>query len=1151
MSDDTPAASSPSTKDAVNERVIRERALEALRQGRFDLVEDILTGVEPSPSLLIENLRIYQAELEIQNEELQRSYRRTQQGLDRFMTFFNSLPIAELVIDRHGLIKEANHEAQRLFGLGNAHFHQHFFARLIAEQQRGQVIHAWSHLPEQASRRIEEVALRASDGHLFTADLHIAALASEIEDEVHYVCAIIDRTEAVRQRHALRDLSEQLRENSLSLTERLKELAALHDVLAETSRIDTDPGEVIERVVKRLPAAWQFPEIAEARIQLPTLSAQTSGFRLTPWMQSSPITLPDGTAGEVCVTYRTEPLTRHADVFLPEEADLIRGIATHLSVFFARHADESRLRDSRERYRVLAEFNPEWEYWVGPDGKFLYISPACQRLTGYKAEELLANPQLIEHLIDPRDSDLWQRHSDQTQHQALDAPCLMELRIRTRDDQERWIEHVCAPVRTEDGRFLGRRGVNRDITARKHIEQELRRSEAFLNATGSIARVGGWELERGSDTLRCTQSTFEILERAPSERLALREWLGFFQADDRRILTQCIEHAFEQHHRCDLQLRLDTAQGRSLWVQVTGQPVIEQGETRRILGTLQDITSRMEADASLRQAARVFESTVDGVVITDPNERILAVNRAFTQITGYQEEEVLGQTPRILQSGHHNADFYRAMWDALKRHGQWRGEIWNRHKSGELYPEQLTISSVQDGAGRLTHYVGLFRDISQLKESERQLEYLAHHDPLTGLPNRCLFQSRLEQSLARSKRSGQPLALLFLDLDRFKVVNDTLGHPVGDLLLQQVAEALSSQVRPADTIARLGGDEFVIVLEDILDLKDVEHFANRLLNLLSQPFLIDGRELYITASIGISVHPRDGNTPDILLRHADIAMYQAKAEGRNDYSFFEPIMSEGAAERLRIENELRGALQREEFIIHYQPQIGLEDAHLRGVEALCRWSHPQLGEVSPGQFIPLAEEIGLIGDISAWVLEEGCRQLIRWDQEGFRIPRLAVNLSMRDIERPNLVEQVQDCLARTGLEPERLELEVTESMIMRRTEEAIATLDALRRLGVALAVDDFGTGFSSLAYLKRLPLHRLKIDRGFVEKLTEDPNDDMIVRAVIALGRSLGLEVLAEGIETPAQIEFLCREGCTEGQGYLFSRPISAEQLIDEWRHRL
>jgi len=1151
MHEETPGASSPDHADALNERAIRERALEALRQGRFDLVEDILTGTEPSSSTLIENLRIYQAELEIQNEELQRSHRRTQQGLERFITFFNSLPIAELVIDRQGLIKEANREAQRLFGLGNAHFHQHFFARLIAEQNRGQVVHAWSRLSGNTSRHIEEVALRTSNGHLFTADLHIAALAAESDEEIHYVCAIIDRTEAVRQRHALRDLSEQLRDNSRALNERIKEMAALHDVLTETSHTSADPREVLDRVVNRLPAAWQFPEIAEARIKLSTFSVQTPGFRLTPWMQSATFELPELGTGEIALIYRTEPPTSSREIFLPEEQDLIEAVATHLGVFLARHADESRLRESRERYRVLADFNPEWEYWVGPDGKFLYISPACQRLTGYKAEELLADPQLIERLIDPRDSDLWQRHSDQTRHQSLDAPCLMELRIHTRDGQERWIEHVCGPVRAEDGRFLGRRGVNRDITERKHIEEELRRSEAFLNATGSIARVGGWELERGSDTLRCTQSTFEILDLPVGERLALADWLGFFHPDDGRILAQSIERAFEQRHGCDLQLRLTSARGARLWVQVTGQPIMEREESRFLIGTLQDITSRMEADASLRQAARVFESTVDGVVITDPNERILAVNRAFTQITGYSEEEVLGQTPRVLQSGHHNPDFYRAMWEALSRSGQWRGEIWNRHKSGELYPELLTISSVQDGAGRITHYVGLFRDISQLKESERQLEYLAHHDPLTGLPNRCLFQSRLEQSLARSRRSGQPLALLFLDLDRFKVVNDTLGHPVGDLLLQQVAEALSSQVRPADTIARLGGDEFVVVLEDITGPEDVEHFANRLLNLLGQPFLIDGRELYISASIGISLHPRDGNTPDILLRHADIAMYQAKAEGRNDYSFFEPTMSEGAAERLRIENELRGALQRQEFIVHYQPQIGLEDARLRGVEALCRWQHPQLGNVSPGQFIPLAEEIGLIGDISAWVLEEGCRQLVSWDGEGFRIPRLAVNLSMRDIERPNLVEQVQDCLARSGLAPERLELEVTESMIMRRTEEAIATLDALRQLGVALAVDDFGTGFSSLSYLKRLPLHRLKIDRGFVEKLTEDPNDDMIVRAVIALGRSLGLEVLAEGIETPAQIEFLCREGCTEGQGYLFSRPISAEQLIDEWRHRL
>lgn len=1153
---DEPFTAPETAQNAADERAIRARALEALKLGHFALAESILSGSETNPAALVENLRIYQAELEIQNEELQHSQRQTQHELERFIAFFNSLPIAVLVIERQGLIKEANHEAQRLFGLGNAHFHQHFFVRLIAERDRDQVIHAWSHPLDNQVRQLKEITLRASDGHLFPADLHLALLPSRPADTPHYVCAIIDRTEAVHQRHSLHALSDQLRDNANALQERLKELSALRDILAETSQIvDADISQVLQHVVERLPPAWQFPEIAEARIRLPQLCVQTPGFRLTPWILSTSIALSNGASGELSVIYRTQPPNKHTEaVFLSEEQELIEGVATHLSIFLIRHADEMRLRESREHYRVLAEFNPEWEYWINPEGRYLYVSPACSRITGYSNHEFLADLSLMERIIDPRDSERWKQHTHATLEHTFDECCAMELRVRTRDGEQRWIEHVCAPVRAEDGRFLGRRGVNRDITERKQIEHELRRSEAFLNATGSIARVGGWELECNSDSLRCTQSTYDILAAPSSERLALDDFLDAFHTDDRSLLTQAIAHAFDQQHTCDLQLRLSTREEHQRWVQVTGHALLnDQGEVQGLIGTLQDITGRIEADLSLRQAARVFESTVDGVIITDPDERILAVNRAFSDITGYGEAEVLGETPRLLRSGHHDEQFYRDMWQALEEHGQWRGEIWNRHKSGELYPEMLTISSVQDSVGRTTHYVGLFRDITQAKESERQLEYLAHHDPLTGLPNRALFQSRLEQSLGRSRRSGKPLALLFLDLDRFKVVNDTLGHSVGDLLLQQVGEALSSQVRPADTIARLGGDEFVIVLEEIADCEIATFFLERLLDLFREPFIIEAREFHITASIGISMHPHDGTTPDVLLRHADIAMYQAKAEGRNRFCFFDSTMSEGADERLYIENELRGALQRDEFIIHYQPQVWLADQEVRlcGIEALCRWHHPRLGEVSPGQFIPLAEEIGIIGEIATWMLETGCRQLIRWDQQGFRIPRLAVNLSMRDIERDDLVEQVSRTLHRTGLAPERLELEVTESMIMRRTEHAIATLNALRALGVALAVDDFGTGFSSLAYLKRLPLHRLKIDKTFVEKLTEDANDDMIVRAVIALGRSLGLEVIAEGIETAPQVEFLRHEGCAEGQGYLFSRPIPAERLLSEWRQRV
>jgi diguanylate cyclase (GGDEF)-like protein len=388
------------------------------------------------------------------------------------------------------------------------------------------------------------------------------------------------------------------------------------------------------------------------------------------------------------------------------------------------------------------------------------------------------------------------------------------------------------------------------------------------------------------------------------------------------------------------------------------------------------------------------------------------------------------------------------------------------------------------------------------------------------------------------------LALLFLDLDMFKNVNDSLGHPVGDALLQRVAEAMEAQIRAADSIARLGGDEFVVLMEDIEDPNAAATLARRLLGTLANPFKVQSRELYITASIGISIYPVDGTDMDTLLSNADVAMYQAKDQGRNTYRFFEPAMTEGALERLRLENALRGALARGELRLEYQPQFRLDDGCMHGVEVLARWQHPEFGEVSPGRFIPIAEESGMIVELGSWVLEAACRQLAAWDEAGFLVPRLAVNLSMQQLERRDLTDQVIAALRRTGVEPDRLELEVTETMLMRHAERVIANLEDLRALGITLAVDDFGSGFSSMIYLKRLPISRLKIDKTFIDQVTRDPADDAIARAIITLGRGLGLDVLAEGVETEEQADFLRREGCAEAQGYLFGQPMTADELV-------
>ncbi|MEW8431551.1 MAG: EAL domain-containing protein [gamma proteobacterium symbiont of Ctena orbiculata] len=567
---------------------------------------------------------------------------------------------------------------------------------------------------------------------------------------------------------------------------------------------------------------------------------------------------------------------------------------------------------------------------------------------------------------------------------------------------------------------------------------------------------------------------------------------------------------------------------------------------KRVLEDKQLRKAHRIAEEKLRLAERAFQNTAEGITVTDVNGDIVSTNPAFEAITGYTHEEVMGQNPRILKSGHHEPSFYRDMWDTLLKAGHWRGEIWNRRKNGDVYPEWLTISAVKGNRGDTTHYVGVFTDITQIKEAQDQINFLAHHDALTQLPNRALFRERFDHALMHARRESNSIALLFLDLDRFKTVNDTLGHPSGDLVLLEVSRRMSNIIRSSDTIARLGGDEFVLLLEEQTSAQHAAVVARKLIDLFSTPMNIGEHELVVTASIGITLYPNDGDDPDLLIRHADRAMYEAKQQGRNTYRFFTQALTEGALERLMMENELRRAISRDELILHYQPIVDIKTRQLRGVEALVRWQHPKQGLIAPGRFIELAEEIGIIGDIGKWVLHTACTQLARWDRHEFLVPRISVNLSVQQIDQ-TLVMQVSDELQISALAPERLELEVTESMLMRNPELSRTVLGELKAIGVNFAIDDFGTGYSSLAYLKLLPLDRIKIDQSFVRDIGRDSNDEAIVRAIIALSKNLGLESVAEGVEYSNQVDFLQKAGSVLAQGYLYSHPVPAEELYRDW----
>ncbi|MGV8894695.1 MAG: EAL domain-containing protein [Burkholderiaceae bacterium] len=566
------------------------------------------------------------------------------------------------------------------------------------------------------------------------------------------------------------------------------------------------------------------------------------------------------------------------------------------------------------------------------------------------------------------------------------------------------------------------------------------------------------------------------------------------------------------------------------------------------LGNFAREAARQQGEAQLRLAAQVFAQSGEGITITDAQRNILMVNRAFTVITCYSEAEVLGKNPSLLQSGRQDKEFYQSMRTTLNKHGHWQGEMWNRRKDGSIYSEWLSVSEVRDDQGNLTNYIGIFSDLSKYKAAQDHIQHLARFDALTGLPNRVLLTDRTNQALSMAQRSHTSLALLFLDLDRFKNVNDSLGHSIGDALLVALAQRLSAGVREQDILSRLGGDEFILVLPET-DAAGAAHIARILLEAMAKPYQIKLHELTITASIGIALYPDNAVDFESLSKCADIAMYRAKHDGRNNFCFYSPEMQARSVRTLQLENALRRALERNQLELHYQPQVSLRDGSIIGAEALLRWNHPELGSISPCEFIPIAEDSGQILQIGEWVLRTAARQCRAWTETVLAPFTMAVNLSALQFRHPQLTALVMQIIEQEGLPPSCIELELTESAAMDNPLAAIAVMDSLHACGIRMSIDDFGTGYSSLSYLKRFQVYKLKIDQSFVRDIAADPEDDTIVGAIISMAHSLGLQTIAEGVETEQQLAFLREQGCDEVQGYYFSKPLPAEQFEGLLRH--
>ncbi len=695
-----------------------------------------------------------------------------------------------------------------------------------------------------------------------------------------------------------------------------------------------------------------------------------------------------------------------------------------------------------------------------------------------------------------------------------------------------------------------------EINEREHIEKSLRESQVellhnqeLLNEAQRLGQLGSWELDLVSSELRWSDEIYRIfeLERATFTP-TYENFLSVIHPDDREKVNQAYTQSLEYRKPYDVIHRLRLADGRIKWVREHCSSEFDaSGKPLRSVGAVQDITEQKVAEDRLRIAATAFE-THEAILITDKNANIIRVNQAFQDITGYSSEEVLGKNPRILSSGRQDRAFYTNMWQQLLTTGSWTGELWDKRKDGQHYPKWLTITAVKDERGETTDYVAIFSDITSRKQAEEDIHNLAFYDSLTSLPNRRLLLDRFRLALSLSARSRHYGAVLFLDMDRFKTLNDTLGHDYGDLLLIEVAGRLRSCVREADTVARLGGDEFVVLLEEVDMIAEeasqkTAQIAEKIRVALTEPYLLKGHEYHSSPSIGVCLYRGNEESVEELLKHADMAMYQAKGAGRNAAHFFDPAMQLAVETRAALEADLRRAVSGKQLRLYYQIQVDNDQRPL-GAEALVRWAHPKRGMVSPAQFIPIAEESSLILDIGHWVLETACQQLEGWSKnELTRELTLAVNVSGQQFRLHDFVERISAVLGAHQVDPGHLKLELTESVVLNDVADVVAKMHALKALGVKLSMDDFGTGYSSLSYLKLLPLDQIKIDQSFVRDIATDPNDAVMVQTIIDMAQNFRLNVIAEGVETEAQLGFLKQNGCMAYQGYLFSKPVPIKEF--------
>jgi diguanylate cyclase (GGDEF)-like protein/PAS domain S-box-containing protein len=757
-------------------------------------------------------------------------------------------------------------------------------------------------------------------------------------------------------------------------------------------------------------------------------------------------------------------------------------------------------------------------------GSLLVVAWQVNRLIERGLLRRFQNQQLIDHL-----------QQAQTQSERLNKALEREV------DQRRGVEEQLLQAKCGLESRVAERSLELDLANRA-----LSKSEERLALALKASELGLWDWNLQTDEVHHSQLK-ELFGLEPDQvKAMLADLKPRLHPEDLPVLKRAlVEHLKGRTDDYCCEYRVRHSDGQWRWIEDRGRAVERGpgGKVIRMLGTRRDISVEKAQEEQLQLAATVFEAASEGIVIFDPDYRVLAVNQAFSKLTGFSRDEALGRNVVELPCSRDARRHYQVIHQALEQHGRWQGELVETRKNGEFYPQWLQLSAVRDSRGRVVHIVGFFADLSARRESEERMRYLTHYDELTGLANRSLFKERLQEASQRVRLGGRGLALLHIDLDRFKLLNESLGHEVADQLLKQMSRRISSALPEADTIARLSGDEFAVLLDANGSLSSLARITSRLLDKLRTPLNVADHELVISASIGISLLPDNARDINALISQANMAMQHAKHLGGNTFQFYTQSLQAGTLERLQLETHLRKAIEERQLEVFYQPKLCLASGRLEAVEALVRWRHPQWGLVSPGEFIGLAEETGLIGPIGEFVLRQACWQACEWQRQGLEPIRVSVNLSVHQLRQGKLVSLVRQVLEDSGLTPELLELELTESQLLDNVEHIIASFRQLHELGVKLAIDDFGTGYSSLSYLKRFPVDYVKIDQTFIRGLAEGSEDAAITRAIIAMAHSLELKVVAEGVETREQLTFLKAQGCDEVQGYLISHPLEAHAL--------